>query len=258
MLFRAKKPPEVLAQSKILRQNIVVNTSAGPAQVHIKPHSRAARLRLAVKRDGSGFRLTIPQNYGQKRAVAWANDQADWMAQRMCDSVSQIQVADGANIPVRGVDRRIMWNATAARAPLLDMAVLHVGGPAQMVPRRIGRFLKDEARVLLDAETRACAHLAGVEVNAISVADPKSRWGSCAAAGHIRYSWRLILMPDLVRQSIVAHEVAHLVHMNHSREFHALADQLFTDLSKGAGDPRAARRWLRAHGNGLQRYIFTP
>ena len=72
-------------------------------------------------------------------------------------------------------------------------------------------------------------------------ASSSARWGSCSGDGAIAYSWRLILMPPEVRRAIVAHEVAHLVHLNHSPSFHALAAEL---------DPGhdAARRWLKRHG----------
>ncbi len=79
----------------------------------------------------------------------------------------------------------------------------------------------------------------------VGVGDPATRWGSCATTGAIRYSWRLILAPPAVRQSVVAHEVAHLVHPNHGPAFWALAAELT------AGDLTAARAWLKAHGAAL-------
>ena len=74
-----------------------------------------------------------------------------------------------------------------------------------------------------------------------------SRWGSCSAAGAIRYSWRLILAPEFVRRATVAHEVAHLVHLNHGPDFHALVERLL------GADPRPARAWLKREGAALHR-----
>jgi predicted metal-dependent hydrolase len=89
--------------------------------------------------------------------------------------------------------------------------------------------------------------LAGVKASRIGIGDPVSRWGSCSASGAIRYSWRLILAPEAVRRATVAHEVAHLVHLNHGPEFHALVEQLY------GADPRPARRWLKREGAALHR-----
>jgi predicted metal-dependent hydrolase len=61
----------------------------------------------------------------------------------------------------------------------------------------------------------------------------------------VRINWRLVQAPDAVRRSVVAHEVAHLVHFDHSPRFHALLGEIFDD------DLPAAERWLKAHGRGL-------
>ena len=82
----------------------------------------------------------------------------------------------------------------------------------------------------------------------VGVGDPRSRWGSCASSGAIRYSWRLILAPPDVRRATVAHELAHLLHMDHSAAFHAAHARIL------GADPRPARAWLRANGAGLHRY----
>ena len=79
----------------------------------------------------------------------------------------------------------------------------------------------------------------------VGIGDPLSRWGSCSSGGTIRYSWRLVMAPDFVRRATVAHEVAHLVHMNHGPVFHALVAELH------GADPRPARLWLRREGAGL-------
>lgn len=229
----------------------MIETPGGAAHVQLVRHQRARRLRLVRLRDGSGFRLTLPPGVAPAKALAWAQSQAGWMAARMAAADAIVPVRHGALLPVRGVERRVLWSADHPRQPQLDDAgQLLVGGPQDAVARRIARWLKGEALVLLDAETRALCDAAGLDVARVAVGDPKGRWGSCTAGGAIRYSWRLIMMPDAVRRSIVAHEVAHLAHLNHSPAFHALADRLF------GGDQRAVKRWLKAHGAGLHRYDF--
>jgi predicted metal-dependent hydrolase len=81
----------------------------------------------------------------------------------------------------------------------------------------------------------------------VSVGDAGSRWGSCSSQGRIRLSWRLILAPPDVRRYVVAHEVAHLRHLNHGAEFKALEARLF-----GAG-VAAAKAELRRLGPRLRR-----
>ena len=75
------------------------------------------------------------------------------------------------------------------------------------------------------------------------------RWGSCARDGTIRLNWRLVMAPGWVRRSVVAHEVAHLVHFDHSPRFHALLAELYE------GDIDEANRWLKREGRGLYRHF---
>jgi predicted metal-dependent hydrolase len=88
---------------------------------------------------------------------------------------------------------------------------------------------------------------AGVTIAGFSVGDTRARGGSCSVAGDIRYSWRLILAPPAARRYVVAHEVAHIRHLNHGPQFKALERELFGD------DAEAARLLLRRVGGRLKR-----
>jgi predicted metal-dependent hydrolase len=138
------------------------------------------------------------------------------------------------------------WSETYPRKPVRQGDRLRIGGPEAQLGARLIRWLRQEALVLLTQETAEFAQKAGVSITSIGVGDPVSRWGSCAASGAIRYSWRLILAPSFVRRATVAHEVAHRVHMDHSPRFHALVATLL------GTDPAPARRWLRANAATIQ------
>ncbi|MFX8523827.1 M48 family metallopeptidase, partial [Acinetobacter baumannii] len=71
-----------------------------------------------------------------------------------------------------------------------------------------------------------CAR-AGLAVPRLALSRAQRRWGSCAADGTIRINWRLVMAPDAVRRSVVAHEVAHITHFDHSPAFHAHLDRLY-------------------------------
>jgi predicted metal-dependent hydrolase len=87
----------------------------------------------------------------------------------------------------------------------------------------------------------------GVEFRRISVRDQTSRWGSCSSTGVLSYSWRLIFAPPFVLEYLAAHEVAHLVEMNHSRRFWRLVEHICPHVGR-------AKTWLDAHGGDLHRY----
>ena len=217
-----------------------------PLTLRISP--RARRMRLSVCTRTRAAVLTVPRRVSQRRALAWAAGHRAWLEARLADIPEGAPIAPGASIPLFGRPRRIVWDAARPRRILVEDDRLVVGGPLDAIEGRVLRWLKSEALALLTRETREFAQKAGVAVARIGVGDPSSRWGSCSSSGAIRYSWRLMLAPDFVRRATVAHEVAHLVHLDHGRKFHALVERLLGE------DPKEARLWLRREGAALHRF----
>ena len=122
-----------------------------------------------------------------------------------------------------------------------------VAGEAPHIDRRIDDFLRREAKRELEATSLQFAADLGVRIKRVSVRDQASRWGSCSTAGVLSYSWRLILAPSFVLNYLAAHEVAHLVEMNHSARFWRLVRRLCPEHER-------AKVWLEVHGSDLHRY----
>jgi predicted metal-dependent hydrolase len=136
-------------------------------------------------------------------------------------------------IPIEGRETRIVWDERLPRTPVLVADELCCGGPESGLARRIESFLRGLALERMSVEVAEYSAAAGVSASGVSVGDPASRWGSCSSRGKIRLSWRLILAPASVRRYVVAHEVAHLKHLNHGPAFKALEAKLFgTGLSQ--------------------------
>ena len=208
----------------------------------IKPSPRARVMRLRIDTRTGGVMLTVPRRISRRRALEWAEGQRQWIEAQLAEVPPQVPLVAGGRVPFRGVERLIDWEEGRPRAVRVEEGRLLVGGPEEGLERRLIRWLRREALKLLSEETREFAAQAGVKVSRVGVGDPSSRWGSCSSSGTIRYSWRLILAPDFVRRATVAHEVAHLVHMDHSPRFHALVERLL------GADPRPVRLWLRDQG----------
>ncbi len=84
-------------------------------------------------------------------------------------------------------------------------------------------------------------------IKSIAMRSQSARWGSCSSAGRLNYNWRLILAPGFVLDYVAAHEVAHLVHMNHSPAFWATVEKALPDMHRG-------KAWLKANGTVLMGY----
>ncbi len=219
----------------------------GGAPVEVRRSPRARKMRLRVDPRTRVVMLTIPGRISQRRALAWASEHHDWVARTLAAMPTPMPIATDSLIPFRGTPHRLDWQPTRPRRIELGDGSIIAGGPEEGLEGRVLRWLKAQALTLLTEESRECAVRADAMTPRVGVGDPVSRWGSCSSSGTIRYSWRLIMAPDFVRRATVAHEVAHMVHMNHGPDFHALVAELFGE------DPRPARLWLRREGASLHR-----
>ena len=220
--------------------------------VRVRRHRQARRYTLRIQAASRDLVLTIPPRGTLQEARDFAQKHGAWIAARLHRLPRAAPFADGAVVPLRGVPHRIVhrrfirgtvWTeADAAGEPLICVA-----GNAPHIERRIADFLRREARRALDAASRRFAQELGVEIKRVAVRDQASRWGSCSTTGVLSFSWRLILAPDFVLDYLAAHEVAHLVEMNHSARFWRIVQRLCADHER-------AKVWLDVHGADLHRY----
>jgi predicted metal-dependent hydrolase len=158
----------------------------------------------------------------------------------------------GTIVPLRGVPHRLVHRASERGTVWTETRdsgerILCVAGGYEHMDRRVHDFLKREARKDLHKASLAYAAELGVRVRRVSIRDQSSRWGSCTSAGSLSYSWRLILAPPYVLDYLAAHEVAHLVEMNHSPRFWRVVGRVCDHVER-------AKRWLDTHGNDLHRF----
>jgi predicted metal-dependent hydrolase len=198
-----------------------------PAPIEVRPIRGAKRLRLRFDEASGTLKLTCPIRTSRRAALAWALDQREWIEAQLARALPAEPFEAGAVIPVDGVETLIVWSERAPRTPRLTNGELRCGGPQAGLARRVEAFLKRQAIEVMSREVADFAKAAGAAARSVSVGDASTRWGSCSSQGRIRLSWRLILAPPQARRYVVAHEVAHLKHLNHGADFKALEAQLF-------------------------------
>lgn len=210
-----------------------------PVPIEILWLRSARRLRLRFDEAAGALKLTCPWRTSRRAALAWALDQREWIDAQLARAQPPEPFVAGAWIPLDGREVRISWREDWPRAPRLVDNELRCGGPKPAVGRRIEDFLKRYARETMSRDIAEFAAVAGAAPRSVSIGDAATRWGSCSSQGRIRMSWRLILAPPEVRRYVAAHEVAHLVHLNHGQEFKALEARL---LGPGVAQAKAALR----------------
>jgi predicted metal-dependent hydrolase len=222
-----------------------------PVPIEIRPMRSARRLRLRFDEASGTLKLTCPKRTSRRSALAWALDQRDWIEAQLSRAQPAEPFAAGARIPIEGVETIILWSEGMPRTPQRIGDQLHCGGPEAGLARRVENYLKRLALDTMSQEVAEFAAAAGVKAAAVSIGDAGTRWGSCSSGARIRLSWRLILALPEVRRYVVAHEVAHLKHLDHGSEFKALEARLFgTGLSAAKASLRRVGPRLRRVGRG--------
>ncbi|MFN3864743.1 MAG: M48 family metallopeptidase [Erythrobacter sp.] len=207
--------------------------------------ARARRLTLRLAPDGGEVRVTLPEWAESREAIAFAHARKGWLEEQLARLPARAVPVPGGALLYRGTALRLAWEPRAPRRPVVEGEALSIGGPEHSLQTRLRRWLEAEALALAESDMRDYCAAAGLDPVPVGLTRAQRRWGSCSDKRRIRINWRLVQAPDFVRRSVVAHEVAHLVHFDHSPAFHALLGRIYE------ADIRIADAWLREHGRGL-------
>lgn len=219
---------------------------SGSLRLSVNPRARRISVRIDA-RAGEAV-IVAPRERMLGQAVDFARSRADWISERLSARVEGLPLAPGAVIPVQGRPTRLEATGTTGAARLVEEAdgpVIRSGGEGEAFARRVENLLKRLARQTLTERTEVHLRTLGQRPVRLSIVDTRSRWGSCSPHNRsIRYSWRVVLAPPPVLDYLAAHEVAHLVHGDHSPAYWSVVERL-------VGDHRPFRTWLRRHGASL-------
>ena len=236
---------------------------------------RAKRLSLRVDQKAGVIKLTIPKWTMQRSIDRFLAANQDWIIEKSALLLKPATITNGATIPLMGIDhiihieshtKRTTEISSLRRRPQstkttendLSWTPAYAGVTENVIliktsrddpTTNLKRWMIDQARTRITPLAHAKASQIKKEISKIDLRDTGSRWGSCSTDKRLMFSWRLIMAPPFVLDYVVAHEVAHLKHMDHSSKFWDVCYDL-TD-----GDADAARTWLKQNGNSLMRWF---
>jgi len=220
----------------------------GGSTLLLSVNPRARRISIRIDARAGRAVAVAPRERLLGDAVAFARSKAAWIAERLEARVEGRPLEPGQTIPVHGRQTRLEATGTSGAARLVEDAdgpVIRSGGEGEGFARRVENLLKREARQALLDRTEVHIRALNQKPVKVSIVDTRSRWGSCSPHNRsIRYSWRVVLAPPAVLDYLAAHEVAHLVHADHSPAYWSVVHRL-------VGDHRPFRAWLKTHGQAL-------
>ena len=227
-----------------------------PVHYRVRRSRRARKMGVQVcKRDG--VVITLPHRVGLKIVPELLEHWADWIDSKADEYGVRHgplvrQYATGSEIPILGRPRRLVINPLPAdrKRPVVDLtedSLTLALAPADVFEVRpvLEKFLRSVARKDLNERTALWADRIGLFPRKVIVGERTSRWGSCSPKGTVSFCYRLVMAPSAVADAVVAHEICHLAHLNHSRRFYNLLDKV-------CPGHRSSMAWLREHEDDLR------
>lgn len=211
--------------------------------------SRTRRRTLGLSVTEAGVRVNVPKWVSQAEIDRFLEERIDWLLKNL-KQIEQVrreqpELRDGENVFFLGVPLKIrvvpcLFSDIRRNGRVLWASVPH----ERDVPELVKDWLKIRAERMLRKRLMHFARKQGQRIPEFSLSDAKTQWGICHPDGRIRLNWRLIQAPLSIIDYVAAHEVAHLLHLDHSRQFWAQVESLCPDA-------KTARAWLNQHGHKL-------
>lgn len=216
---------------------------------------RSARARYLRADIGlrTGLRVTLPDGLNEARVETFLRARRRWVLgaltrlERLASLIPNRTLEHGTTVPYLGSALRL--NLSHGRRPsvgrLGDSLIVHVPRMTRAsVHAALEAWYRDEASRVFAGYARELGKRHGLDFKKIVIRDQKRRWGSCSSTGTLSFNWRLMLAAESVGRYLVAHELAHRAHPNHSRRFWEKVAELFPGF-------REQERWLKRNGVGL-------
>ncbi|WP_455482019.1 M48 family metallopeptidase [Bartonella sp. B35(2025)] len=239
----------------IYEQSFIFSDRTVP--LRIREHKYARRFILRIDTNGQEIFLTTPPAISFYLIQDFIDKHRSWIEERLaCIKVSpqNFYLKEGVKIPVLGVVHTIKHKEGRGVSKIItgdtgQEPEIIVYGRLEYLPRRVADVLKKQAALTITPLVTYYADKVERKVKSICYKDTKSRWGSCSRDGSLSFSWRLVMAPKEIVEYVVAHEIAHLIEMNHGPKFWALCEKLCLNS-------KTYRSWLKENGYMLHAINF--
>ena len=215
-------------------------------EIFLRQNNNSRRITLRISALDGKITITGPNYLDFSEFKKFAESKKSWLKSKRESFEPPIFISEGMEIPISGTNTKILFSDL--QEPKKVNGILFVS-KEKPVSTQVKKYLKEIGRIHLAYICKEFAERLGSKVHKITLRDTRSRWGSCSNDAKLMFSWRLIMAPEDILAYVAAHEVAHLKHMNHSKDFWETVEYLF-------GPYKKERAWLKQNGPSLHRYKF--
>jgi len=218
--------------------------------------SRTKRIKSAtIKVEGGEVTVIVPQALVSTKIVKLLEDKSRWIKEKLAlhrasQAASEKQYVSGESFSYLGRNYRLKVNKGPYQPVKLAQGrftvTLRAGSDnPELIQDSLASWYKQHALAKLTEKTHRFAQSIGVTCNAVGIKEYKSRWGSCSVEGNIDYNWLIIMAPNRIVDYVVAHELCHLIHHDHSPHFWRQLERVMPNYSE-------CKEWLKENGAGLK------
>ncbi|MCJ8323768.1 MAG: M48 family metallopeptidase [Rhizobiales bacterium] len=236
--------PKFLAPKPKTNRSFFIELDGKNVEIFPKLNQRAKRLILRQNSMADGFKLTMPPRVSLAQAKRFCHQHASWMSGRLAAQGQLTCFAHGQFIPLRGQQYQLVFLDKLRGITEIHQNQIWVTGGADFAPRRLVNWLKQQAKTDIQIAINKYEPLLDVKHSRLTIRDTKSRWGSCSSSKALSFSWRLVMAPPDVLDYVVAHELAHILEMNHSAKF-------WQHVSAVCSHRAVSQKWLKLNGGQL-------
>jgi predicted metal-dependent hydrolase len=211
------------------------------------------RKTASIKVIDGAVQAIVPDQLSDARVEGLIQKRTSWIRKKLREQ-SQIvtpkpkEYISGESFTYLGRNYRLKVSRGTDQEVKLKGGYLEVGLPKKPkdgdIRNALVEWYEQHALERLTEKTNRYAGIMGVSPNSVSVQDYKARWGSCSSKGEISYNWRIIIAPHHIVDYVVAHELCHLKHPNHSPAY-------WKSVKREVSDYEVCRQWLKEHGSSL-------
>lgn len=216
-------------------------------EIKVTKSLRAKKLTLRIDTQNRMPVLTVPRFCSTKRALEFVKSHQGWIYASLAKIPQACNFEAGNKFSLFGKIYEVKHNPDLRGGVFIQNEFIMVSGSPEFLNRRVKDFIKQYAKDNFTTLSHQIATKIDCKVHNICIKDTKSRWGSCSSRSNINYNWRIALAPEFVIEYLVAHEVSHLKHQDHSADFWNCVKNLCPQFKEG-------RDWLQKHGKDLYLY----
>ena len=208
--------------------------------------------------DGGGVQVAAPMATPESELRAIVRKRAPWILSHASEGMFEAahkRFVSGETLPYLGRNVRMIVESGIVSSPevrfdhwrfrIVVPQDISNGNRFDSVRRAVIAWYRDRAKERLTASVeRWWPRLGSGEKSPVLIRDQRQRWGSCAPDGTLRFNWRAVMLKPALIEYVVAHELVHLTHRNHSRDFWGLMSNVLPDVQKRRKALREAGRVL--------------